>query len=201
MVTKILAIALAAQISALNGEIRDATSHNTIGSAVIELIRLDGTQETQLADGNGRFHFDSIEEGRYLSVVHAGYKAATVPLDRSTVGRIEIELVRRKEPREIPLTLSVREPHIPRNARKAFDQVQKDIKKGRLDQAEASALQAQERYHGVPEVHILLAKIYGQKKDEEKAVEQLRMYLTEAPDGTHSEEIRKVLGIQSNFKN
>jgi hypothetical protein len=195
MFTNILVIALMAQVSALDGEIRDAASHNTIGSVLIELIRLDGTKETRFADGNGRFHFDSIEQGRYLSIVHPGYEPARVPLDRTIVERIEIELVRHKEPREIPMAVSVRELQIPRNARKTFDQVQKDMKKGRLDHAECAALQAQERYHGVPEVHILLAKIYGQKKEEEKAVEQLKMYLKEAPNGTYSEGIRRVLGL------
>jgi hypothetical protein len=195
MITNILVIALMAQLAALNGEIRDAASHHTIASAVIELVRLDGTKETQYADGNGRFHFDSIEQGRYLSIIHGGYETATVLLDRTTAKRIEIELVRRASPRENPLSLSASELHIPRNVQKVFDQVQKDIKKGRLDRAETGALEAQRRYHDVPEVHILLAKIYGQKKDETKAVEQLKLYLKEAPNGIHSEEIRRVLGL------
>jgi hypothetical protein len=156
---------------------------------------LDGSKETRQADGNGRFHFDSVEQGRYLSITQAGYETTIVPVDRTTVGRIELELVRRTGHTEHPMTLSIHELTIPRSARKTLDHVQKDIQKGRLDRAETDALHAQARYRDLPEVHILLAKIYGQKKDEKRAVEELKMYLEAAPNGPHAEDIRRVLGM------
>jgi Tfp pilus assembly protein PilF len=64
---------------------------------------------------------------------------------------------------------------------------------GRIEDAERTALQADSRIHNIADLHLLLAKIYDREQNQQKAVEQLRQYVKEAPDGEVSKRIRNVL--------
>jgi tetratricopeptide (TPR) repeat protein len=62
----------------------------------------------------------------------------------------------------------------------------------RFDEAEAAALQADSRAHKIVDLHLLLAKIYA-RKNRDKALEQLEIYLKEAPNGPESDRVRQAL--------
>ena len=56
------------------------------------------------------------------------------------------------------------------------------LDQGRLQEAEAAALQADSRPHRIADLHLVLAKMYLHK-NLDKLVEQLELYLKEAPNG------------------
>ena len=63
-----------------------------------------------------------------------------------------------------------------------------------LDAAEQSALQAEKWPHeNFPEIHALLSEILLQKEEYVEAVEHMRTYLEESPDGRRAEQIKKTL--------
>src|SRR5262249_211987 len=63
---------------------------------------------------------------------------------------------------------------------------------GRLEDAEAAALQADSRTHRLPDLHLLLTKIYA-VSSQKKGAEQVEVYLKEAPDSAQSKKIRALL--------
>jgi tetratricopeptide (TPR) repeat protein len=63
---------------------------------------------------------------------------------------------------------------------------------GRLPDAEAAALQADARPHGIADLHLLMAKI-NLRKSPEEVLNQLELYLKEAPNGPESKRIRQLL--------
>jgi tetratricopeptide (TPR) repeat protein len=65
------------------------------------------------------------------------------------------------------------------------------FKQDRFEEAEAAAVQADQRSH-LPDLHLLLAKIYA-KTEPDKVVTQLERYLKEAPNGTQSKAVREAL--------
>lgn len=66
------------------------------------------------------------------------------------------------------------------------------FQEGRLEEAETAALQADSRTHRLPDLHLLLAKIYAHSSPE-KVAGQLEIYLKEAPNGAESKRIRQLL--------
>jgi tetratricopeptide (TPR) repeat protein len=66
------------------------------------------------------------------------------------------------------------------------------FKQERLMDAESAAMAADSRIHRVPDLHLLLAKIYV-STDPDKAVPQLELYLKEAPNGSQSKQVREAL--------
>jgi tetratricopeptide (TPR) repeat protein len=66
---------------------------------------------------------------------------------------------------------------------------------GQLSEAESNTLQTidADRFHRVPEAHLLLAEIYGTKHDATGAAAQLRAYLKVAPNSPDSAGVRKKL--------
>jgi len=66
------------------------------------------------------------------------------------------------------------------------------FKQGRLDDAEIAALQADSGVHQIPDLHLLLAKIYSQTSPE-KVAPQLELYLKEAPNSPQSKRVREAL--------
>ena len=71
--------------------------------------------------------------------------------------------------------------------------------KGRLRDAEVAGLEAHSRGHQSPDVHLILAKIYEDRKNRVALITQLRTYLEENPRGTLADQARKQLqDIQSN---
>jgi Flp pilus assembly protein TadD len=65
---------------------------------------------------------------------------------------------------------------------------------GRLADAQTAALQADGHRHKIADVHVLLAQIYARKQESSAAIEQLQLYLKEAPNGSQSELVRQILG-------
>ena len=63
----------------------------------------------------------------------------------------------------------------------------------RLDEAEAAALEADSRIHRIPDLHLLLAKIYLRRNNAPAIVEQLKAYLKEAPHSPLTEQIQRSL--------
>jgi len=75
-----------------------------------------------------------------------------------------------------------------------FLQAAANFKLDRLDAAEKSAEQAEKGPHqNIPQVHALLADIFVQKHDYERAATQMRTYLKEAPQGPLAAEMRRNL--------
>jgi Flp pilus assembly protein TadD len=66
------------------------------------------------------------------------------------------------------------------------------FKQNRLDEAEAAASEADSRYHTIPDIHLLLAKIFAVKSPE-KVLPELEHYLKEAPNGSQSKRVREVI--------
>jgi tetratricopeptide (TPR) repeat protein len=66
---------------------------------------------------------------------------------------------------------------------------------GQLPAAEKDALEAidADRFHRVPQAHLLLAQIYGAQHDPVQAAAQLRAYLIVAPDSPESAGVKKSL--------
>jgi tetratricopeptide (TPR) repeat protein len=71
-------------------------------------------------------------------------------------------------------------------ARIYFDQ-------GQIEKAEANALEAHSRLHRTPDVHLLLAKIYLERKNTGALITQLETYLIENPSGPVADQVRKNL--------
>jgi Flp pilus assembly protein TadD len=70
------------------------------------------------------------------------------------------------------------------------------FKEGRLDEAEAAALQADSLPHKVADLHLLLAKIYARRSPDrvpDRVIEQLELYLKEDPKGHESDRVRQVV--------
>jgi len=63
----------------------------------------------------------------------------------------------------------------------------------RFEDAKRTALQADSYVHRIPDLHLLLAKIYERKHDTASVIEQLKLYLKEAPDGPESQRVRRAL--------
>src|SRR5262249_22165850 len=66
------------------------------------------------------------------------------------------------------------------------------LDQGRLQEAQEAALQADSRPHRIADLHLVLAKMYVHK-NVEKLLEQLELYLKEAPDGAESDRVRQAL--------
>jgi tetratricopeptide (TPR) repeat protein len=67
---------------------------------------------------------------------------------------------------------------------------------GRLDEAENAGLAADSRDHRIPDLHVLLAKIYERQGDPVRVREQLEIFLKEAPKNPNAPRIRELLGLK-----
>ena len=66
-----------------------------------------------------------------------------------------------------------------------------NLSMGRVEEAEKSALRVDQHEHSqVPQVHLLLAKIYWQKGKQEETEKQLRTFLEESPNAPIAYEVR-----------
>jgi predicted Zn-dependent protease len=82
----------------------------------------------------------------------------------------------------------------PRIAIARFIQAEGDFHLNRLDAAEKSARDAENEPHqSIPELHVLLARIFLQKQDPSNAAEQMRAYLKESPKGPFAQAVKKDL--------
>lgn len=76
----------------------------------------------------------------------------------------------------------------------SYIQAAADFKLNRLDEAAKSAREAENEPHqNIPQVHVLLANIFLEKKDYGNAATQLRAYLKESPHGSFAAEAQQTL--------
>jgi tetratricopeptide (TPR) repeat protein len=172
MWTPILALALAAQISAIQGEVRDAQSHNVIPFARVTLSSARTTVDWRYADQNGRFYFAGLPDATYyvLSVDHPSYNS--VELDGSSLlaalpALIRMELVPR-EKRISGSAVSASELSIPKNARKELDRARNYVQHGRFDEAEKCYLKAAS-LSDAPEISVNFADLYSSQQRYQEA--------------------------------
>src|SRR5688572_26048666 len=102
MWTPILVFALAAQISAVQGEVRNAQSHEVIPFARVTLSSARTTVDWRYTDQNGRFSFAALPDATYyvLSVDHPAYNSAELEgpaLLAALPAPIRMELVPQKK--------------------------------------------------------------------------------------------------------
>ena len=90
---------------------------------------------------------------------------------------------------EAVLDLAIR--RTPENGDAYFGLAFTYFNEGRLEEAEAAAIQADSRPHRIADLHLLLAKIYA-RRNPDKVVEQLELYLKEDPNGPESDRVRQV---------
>ena len=67
------------------------------------------------------------------------------------------------------------------------------FEESRIDDAERAALEADSRQHQVPDLHLLLAKIYLAKQNVPEVVNQLTLFLAEAPSHPLARQVRSDL--------
>lgn len=122
-----LVLALTAQVSVIQGEVRNTQSHTAIPFARVTLSSARTTIDWQYTDQSGRFRFGGLPGPGYylLSVDHPSYN--TAELDGASLmlalqALIRIELVpREKVPSGFAQVVSVAELLLPKDARKEFD--------------------------------------------------------------------------------
>lgn len=75
-----------------------------------------------------------------------------------------------------------------------FVQAAANFKLDRLDAAEKSARDAEDRPHqNIPQLHVILAEIFLRKQDYSNAVAEMRAYLKESPRGEFAAAVKKTL--------
>jgi tetratricopeptide (TPR) repeat protein len=75
-----------------------------------------------------------------------------------------------------------------------FIQAAANFKLNRLDAAEKSARDAEDRPHrNIPQLHVILAEIFLRKHDYSNAVAEMRAYLKESPRGEFAAAVKKTL--------
>jgi hypothetical protein len=194
-----LILALAAQASLIEGEVRDARSHKVIPSAKVTLVSARTTTEWQYTDRNGRFRFTALPDARYiLSVEHPAYKS--VELDGSALfaaqpARMLVELNEIEKPPETGSVVSVSELQLPSSVRREFERARTYLTQNQYKDAEAVLLEVLRKHPeaDIADVHLLLAKVYLHNQDLDAVVEQLEIYLRLAPDGPTADGIRRDL--------
>jgi tetratricopeptide (TPR) repeat protein len=67
------------------------------------------------------------------------------------------------------------------------------LSQGLLENAEARALQADANPHKIPDVHLLLAELYRREQKVAATIQQMELYLKEAPNGPNSERVRQAI--------
>ena len=183
-----MVLALAAQITGLQGEVRNAQSQEPIPFARVTLSSARTTIDWQYTDQSGRFRFDGLRDATYysLSVEHPEYNSAELDgaaLLGALPTLIRMELVpREKKPSGVSTVVSAAELLIPKNARKEFDHGQTYVKRGRFDLAERSFLKAS-TLSDAPEIAVNLASLYSSqlryKEAEGVLVEAIRRHSDE----------------------
>src|SRR5688572_19096839 len=131
-----LILALAAQFSVIQGEVRNAQSRDVIPFARVTLSSARTTVESRYTDQNGRFSFTGLPDATYyvLSVDHPSYKSAELDGPSLLVALpalIRMDLVpREQQPSGRATAVPVSELQIPKNARKEFDRARTYVRQG-----------------------------------------------------------------------
>jgi len=146
----------------------DASAHNDLGNCYRKLGRLDHAEREFK-----RAH--ALSDSVYVVLNLAEVFTAQ---NRSNEAQTLLEETLQKQPNEGDVYYGL--------ALFYFDQ-------GRLEEAESAALQADARNHKIADVHVLLAQIYSRKQESGAAIQQLQRYLEEAPNGSRSQAVRRIL--------
>jgi len=298
MITTFLLLTFLASGTEIEGQVRDARTHNVIPFASVELFRDNFPVNKQITDRDGRFRFEDSARGVYsVSVAHEDYDPIVLDVnwERAEGGVIQIELRRLPRPKtHTDSVLSARQFTIPKDARREFARGYKEterhnwskamphleaglrlyandstalnslgncyqnlgqmqnaeaafkralavsdsvyialnladvltsqkrfdeaesflsgvirkspqngdayfglaaayFKAGRLHDSEVTAVQAERYAHRIPDVHLLLAKIYAQQQRDNMVTDELRMYLKEAPNSPERKQMKRHL--------
>jgi tetratricopeptide (TPR) repeat protein len=131
MLTQLLIFAVSAQLTAIEGYVRDARTHDPIPLTRVELLRGQTPIEQKTTDSQGYFGFSYGAGGDTLSVNASGYEHSSVEIDSpQTHFRLDIELVRKPaSPIASRAVVSVREFMIPDKARKEFDRGRVEVRR------------------------------------------------------------------------
>src|SRR5262249_10530526 len=132
MITNFMLLAMLTQVSTINGQLRDARTHETIASARVELLFDGSPVDLQYSDHDGRFAFVNVMARRYkVSAAFSGYDTAVADVDPlgSTWLLIEINRTIKPATNDAPVVMSRRDYVVPEHARQEFDRGQKEIRR------------------------------------------------------------------------
>jgi tetratricopeptide (TPR) repeat protein len=146
----------------------DASAHNELGNCYRKLGRLDRAE-------------DSFKRARALT------PSVYVALNLAEVYTAQ----RRFDEAEALLLSTIKQTPEAGDAYYGLALVY--IEEDRMEDAERAALEADLHAHKIADLHLVLAEIYRQKRNATAAVDQLQLYLKEAPNGPHSARVRQIL--------
>jgi len=132
MITNFILMAMLAQVSTVNGQLRDARTHQTIASAKVQLLSEGTPVDLRYTDHDGRFGFINVMPRRYrISAAHPDYDSVVSDVDLLDSAWLVIEMKRtvKPAPSNVPAIVSLNEYVAPERARKEFDLGRKDIKR------------------------------------------------------------------------
>jgi tetratricopeptide (TPR) repeat protein len=122
-----------AQLSTIEGQVRDLHTHNAIPVARVELSRAQLPIDWQYSNSDGRFRFMHLAPAHYtVSVDYSAYETAVVEFDvPATLSPITIELARKPKAPAVEVTkiVPLREYLVPKKARKEFDRARQDVRR------------------------------------------------------------------------
>jgi tetratricopeptide (TPR) repeat protein len=139
MITQSLIFAVVTQIAAIEGQVRDGRTYDSIPAARVELLRAQTPVAIRYTDAAGRFRFESVHgSGRYsISVASAGFEPAALEVDMFLdSGPIVVALFPKKvAPSRGRNVISIREYMVPKDASKKFETARKDARRGKWSSA------------------------------------------------------------------
>jgi predicted Zn-dependent protease len=138
MITHTLIFAMLAQVSVIEGEVRDSGTHAPIPFARVELFRSQTPVARQSSGTDGRFQFGLLPPAHYvISVDIAGYEPNSMDFETDrTVFPMIIEMTRKRM-----LPSSDHQPVVslnhlmPKGATKEFDRARKEVKQDNCEEA------------------------------------------------------------------
>jgi tetratricopeptide (TPR) repeat protein len=147
---------------------QDASAHNDLGNCYRNLGKLDRAEESFK-----RAH--ALSESQYVALNLA-----------------ELYMVqRRPDEAEAVLLETIRKQ--PRSGDAYYGLAIIYFAQDLFENAKASALQADANPHKIADVHLLLAKLYQREQNVAAVLQQMELYLKEAPDGANSERARQAV--------
>src|SRR4030095_13128392 len=120
MITKFILMAMLAQVSTVNGQLRDAQTHATIASVKVQLLSEGTPVDLQYTDHDGRFGFVNVLPRRYrISAAHPDYDSVVNDVDLLDSSWLVIEMKRTMKPAasNVPAIVSLNEYVAPERAR------------------------------------------------------------------------------------
>jgi tetratricopeptide (TPR) repeat protein len=137
MITLISMFVMLAQVSAIDGIVRDARTHRAIPQANVEMFQSQTPVATQWTNADGRFGFGPLQPGHYeIVVVVSGYQTAMMDFDLpATVSPMTIEMNQKTVPQfSAHLAIPLKQL-MPNRAAKEFNRAQQEIRKDNCAEA------------------------------------------------------------------